>query len=499
MPPVADVVQRPEQARQVERMMERRRDRRDQSDPGGERAQSRDEHERLLGADRALGVEPQQIRGEEEVDLRGLGPLGDDARGVEGGPARVNCQLVRTRLAARTAHGLECSRFLGVTRAPASRLNQSVIPIIWNQPGPGQDAALFHCRGQRDRSVAEHVFADWNRDCPANCRADLVRGRGRAGDRLRLGRGGDRVESADRAQLGRGALGRVGVFLPNSPGASPPSADVQRDAARRLERAGYRTAWNNEGVGGNDGLVQLGLLLAATERMTFGSAIANIWARSPQTAHGAAALLAGAYPGRFVLGLGVGYPFQAAQVGRDYGRPLATIRDYFEQMTAGLPLGRTPQLSYPRILAANGPKMLALAGEIADGALPILVPPAYTASARQVLGPDKILVVGLTAAVDEDPDRARAAARRFVSEVVARPGSPYALNLTRLGYAAEDISAASDEVVDAIVAWGNPEQVAEGVRRHLDAGADHVRLGTTASDFQAGMDALEQLAPALTR
>jgi len=307
------------------------------------------------------------------------------------------------------------------------------------------------------------------------------------------------VVSAGRAGMGRRALGPVGVFLPNNPGAGLPPAEVQREAVRRLERAGYQAVWNNEGVGGKDGLVQLSVLLAATERMTFGSAIANIWARPPQTAHGAAALLADAYPGRFVLGLGVGYPFQATQVGRDYGRPLATIRDYFEQMTAEQPLAPVPELSYPRILAANGPKMLALAAEIADGAMPILVPPEYTANARQVLGPDKILVVGLTAAVDEDPDRARAAARRFVSETVARPGSPYAVNLTRLGYAAEEISAASDEVVDAVIPWGNPERILAGIRRHLDAGADHVRLGTITPDFQAGLDALERLAPALTR
>lgn len=146
--------------------------------------------------------------------------------------------------------------------------------------------------------------------------------------------------------------------------------------------------------------------------------------------HGAAALLADAYPGRLVLGLGVGYPFQAAQVGRDYGRPLATIRDYLEQMTAGPPLAQVPELSYPRILAANGPKMLALAGEIADGAIPTLVPPQYTAGARQILGPDKILVIGLTVAVDDDPARAQAAARQFVSQIVGRPGSPYAANLT---------------------------------------------------------------------
>ena len=298
--------------------------------------------------------------------------------------------------------------------------------------------------------------------------------------------------------MGRRALGPLGAFLPNNAGAAVPTAEAQREAVRRLERAGYQAVWNNEEVGGKDGLVQLGVLLAATERMTFGSAIANIWARPPQTAHGAAALLADAYPGRFVLGLGAGYPSQAAQVGRDYGRPLTVVRDYFEQMTAEQPMAQVPALSYPRILAANGPKMLALAAEVADGAMPLLVPPEHTANARQVLGPDKILVVGLTTAVDADPERARAAARRFVTETV-RPGSPYAANLTRLGYAEDDIGAASDEVVDAIVAWGSPERILGGIRRHLDAGADHVRVGTIAPDFQSGVAALEQLAPVLTR
>jgi len=158
-----------------------------------------------------------------------------------------------------------------------------------------------------------------------------------------------------------------------------------------------------------------------------------------------------------------------------------------------------PERSYPRIPAANGPKMLALAGEIAEGAMPILVPQEFTANAREILGPDKILVIGLAAAVDEDPARARAAARRFVSETVTRPGSPYALNLTRLGYAAEEISAGSDKVVDAIVAWSSPELIMAGIRKHLDAGADHVRLSTMAPDFQASLDALERLAPVLTR
>jgi hypothetical protein len=106
--------------------------------------------------------------------------------------------------------------------------------------------------------------------------------------------------------------------------------------------------------------------------------IANIWARQPQTAHGAAALLAQAYPGRFVLGLGVGYPKQAEGTGREFGSPLATMRDYRSRMD-GPTWPPAPDVAYPRIIGANGPKMLALAGEIADGALPAGLPPEFTA------------------------------------------------------------------------------------------------------------------------
>ena len=247
------------------------------------------------------------------------------------------------------------------------------------------------------------------------------------------------------AGAAREALGPVGAFLPVSM-TSTPSAGLQREAVGRLERAGYRAAWTNEALGGKDALVQVAVLLAATERMVFGTGIANIWAREPQMAHGAAALLAQAYPGRFVLGLGVGYPEQAASPGREFGRPLATMRDYLDRMAAPAQ-PPAPDAAYPRIIAANGPKMLALAGEIADGAIPAMQPPEFTAQARQVLGPDKLLVAGLRVAAGPDGDPATMAAR---------------------------------------------------VREHLAAGADHVTLMLPiGTDYAAGVDQLEQLAPVL--
>jgi alkanesulfonate monooxygenase SsuD/methylene tetrahydromethanopterin reductase-like flavin-dependent oxidoreductase (luciferase family) len=216
------------------------------------------------------------------------------------------------------------------------------------------------------------------------------------------------VESARRA------LGPVGAFLPFSR-TSAASADQQRDAVGRLERAGYRAGWANEGVGGKDALVQLAVLLAATERMVFGTSIANIWARAPQTAHGAAALLAQAFPGRFVLGLGVGYPH---------------------------------------------------------------------------------LVIGLAVVAEADQDRAKATARQTVAGRLGAPGT-YAATMARLGYSEQEISEVSDRLVDALVGYGDAAAIATRVREHLAAGADHVLVMPTGTDFADGVDQLEQLAPTL--
>jgi probable F420-dependent oxidoreductase len=295
----------------------------------------------------------------------------------------------------------------------------------------------------------------------------------------------------------RRSLGPVGVYLP-IPLTSAPPVDLQREAAARLERAGYRAAWTNETVGGKDPLVQVALLLPATERMTFGTGIANIWARAPQTAHGAAAMLAQAYPGRFVLGLGSGYPQQAAAVGREFGRPLAAMRDYLERMSAPT-MTPAPEAPYPRIVAANGPKMIALASQLADGALPAGLPPAFTAQAREALGPGKLLVIGLSVITDTaDRRAARARARNAVAASLSR--SWYAATIARLGYNDQQIAAVSDDLVNAIVAHGDPESIAATAGAHLAAGADHVILlppGRVDLDLMTGVGQLEDLAPAV--
>jgi probable F420-dependent oxidoreductase len=307
------------------------------------------------------------------------------------------------------------------------------------------------------------------------------------------------MTSARVVEAARQSLGPVGVYLPVPFNRNPPIGQ-QRAAASQLEQAGYSTAWTNETVGGKDPLVQLALLLPATERLTFGTGIANIWARAPQTAHAAAAQLAEAYPGRVVLGLGTGYPQQAAAAGREFGRPLAAMRDYLERMAAPT-MTPVPGAAYPLIVAANGPKLIALAAELADGVLPAGLPPAFTAQAREALGPGKLLVVALPVITGTaDREAARTQARQAASASLGRPW--YAATIARLGYSGDQITAVSDELVNAIVAHGDPDSIAAAVAAHLAAGADHVILmpsSAVSRDLMTGVGQLENLAPAVLR
>jgi probable F420-dependent oxidoreductase len=302
----------------------------------------------------------------------------------------------------------------------------------------------------------------------------------------------ERFMNSSVVEAARRAIGPVGVVLPVSLTTRIP-IDLQRESVRRLEAAGYRTAWTNEVIG-KDAFTLLSVLLADTERMTFGTSITNIWAREPQTVHGAAALLTEAYPDRFVLGLGVGYPAQAAATGREFGRPVATMRDYWTRMGAQT-WPPAPEVRYPRIVAANSPKLMALAGEIADGALPAGLPPEFTSEARKVLGPDRLLVTGVGIIPDTDRDRARATARESLSAALSNPS--FAKTLTRLGYP-DAPGAVSDRLVDAIYGYGDAAAIVAKAREHLAAGADHVMLMLPVNGhFAAGIEEFIALGPAL--
>jgi probable F420-dependent oxidoreductase len=266
-------------------------------------------------------------------------------------------------------------------------------------------------------------------------------------------------------------LGRVGLWtrqLDKQP------AERVRAAVAELEELGWASLWCWE-VFGREALTNAGLLLAATRRMVIGTGIASIWARDPAAMAAAQRTLAEAYPGRFVLGIGVSHGPLVDARGHRYQRPLDKMRAYLDAMDAaqwqGPPLAEQP----PRVLAALGPRMLALAAERSAGALTYNATPEATAWARSELGAEPLLAVEQAVVVEHDPAEARRIARGLLAFYMSLPN--YLRAWDRLGFGPEDrAGGGSDRMVDAVVAWGDPEAIAERVRAHLDAGADHVCL-----------------------
>ena len=135
------------------------------------------------------------------------------------------------------------------------------------------------------------------------------------------------------------------------------------------------------------------LLLSATEQLVVATGIASIWARDAQAMASGQLTLSEAFPGRFLLGLGVSHqPMVDFVRGHHYDKPLTKMREYLEAMDKVFYWRRGPSEEPRRVLAALGPKMLELAAAKALGAHPYFVPVEHTAFAREVLGDGPMLL-----------------------------------------------------------------------------------------------------------
>jgi probable F420-dependent oxidoreductase len=297
--------------------------------------------------------------------------------------------------------------------------------------------------------------------------------------------------SNDEVGAVRERLGSVGVWLGSLMGAP---IDRERQAARRIEELGYGSIWTGETVGGKDAFAHQSILLSATEHITTGTGIANVWARQPATMEGGGATIGAAYPGRFVLGIGISHAPVVERSGQIYAKPIERMVTYLDGMDASFDLAPATAVPVPRVLAALRPKMLDLARTRADGAHPYFVPPAHTTLARAALGPDKLLIPEQAIVVEHDPAEARRIGRQHLSGYLRLPN--YVNNLKNLGYGDDVADGGSDRLVDAIVAWGSEDDIARRVAEHRDNGADHVLLQPL-GDLASAVGQLERLAAVL--
>ncbi len=268
-------------------------------------------------------------------------------------------------------------------------------------------------------------------------------------------------------------IGRVGIW---TAAFDSVSSNAARAAVADLEASGLTTVWIPETVG-RDPFVTATLLLGATSRLRVATGIANIYARDAVTMANTQRALEEAYPGRFVLGLGVSHLHLVDRVRKhDYSKPYSRMVEYLDEMDHAVFRGVAPQELGPRVLAALGPRMLRLAGERAAGAHTYFVPVEHTAASRELLGPEPLLAPEQMVVLEPDLTRAREIARRGMTPYVRAPN--YVNNLKRFGFTDEDVVVEhpSDRLVDAIVACGGVDTAVARIRAHLDAGADHVAV-----------------------
>src|SRR5438477_9154549 len=209
-------------------------------------------------------------------------------------------------------------------------------------------------------------------------------------------------------------LGRLGVWY----GTDKLDGSQLRDFVRTVENNGYSNLWYPESRG-YESMSLAAWLLSSSEKLVSGSPIANSYARDSFTAQRAVISLNALYGDRFILGLGVSHiPMVEGLRGHRYDKPLAAMGAYLDGINKGSTAGELPVM-----VAALGPKMLALSGAKSRGAVPYNVTPHHTAQACSILGPSKWLAVEQKVTLETDPANARELGRKELSRDVALTNS----------------------------------------------------------------------------
>ena len=252
-----------------------------------------------------------------------------------------------------------------------------------------------------------------------------------------------------------------------------------------LERLGYGTLWYPESRG-FESLSLASFMLAHSKTLQFGSSITSIYARDGFAARRGMITLNSLYGDRFILGLGVSHaPMVEGMRGHTYEKPIPVMRAYLD----GITKGQEGSDSWPIMIAALRPRMLALAAEKTRGALPYNATPEHTASARKIMGPDALIVAEQKVFLETDPVKARAMGRAEIGRYMTMPN--YCNHWLASGFTQADLdNGGSDRFVDAMINWGDAAALKTKLRAHLDAGANQIAIQPVHADGDfAGRDA----------
>jgi probable F420-dependent oxidoreductase len=249
-------------------------------------------------------------------------------------------------------------------------------------------------------------------------------------------------------------LGRFGVWTFGTP---------KPEQAVEIEKLGYGALWIGGSPAGDLNYVEP--ILEQTETLQVATGIVNVWTAPAQEVAEAYHRVEDAYPGRFLLGIGIGHPEHTDE----YRKPYDVLVEYLDVLDAAkVPTSR-------RVVAALGPKVLKLSAQRSAGAHPYLTTPEHTGSARELVGPTVFLAPEHKVVLTTDVDEAREIGRKTVDFYLNL--SNYVNNWKRLGFTDKDVAKpGSDRLIDGVIAYGTPDDIAARLNQHLEAGADHVTI-----------------------
>jgi probable F420-dependent oxidoreductase len=249
-------------------------------------------------------------------------------------------------------------------------------------------------------------------------------------------------------------LGRYGVWTFGPP---------KPEQAAQIEKLGYGALWIGGSPAGDLSYVEP--ILDATESLHVATGIVNVWKAPAEQVAEAYHRVEDAYPGRFVLGIGIGHPEHT----EEYRKPYDVLVEYLDVLdNLKVPTSR-------RVIAALGPKVLKLSAQRSAGAHPYLTTPQHTGEARNLLGPTVFLAPEHKVVLARDAEASRKIGREAVDFYLNL--SNYLNNWRRLGFTDDDLAKpGSDRLIDAVVAHGTPEDIVKQLNEHVAAGADHVAI-----------------------
>ena len=249
-------------------------------------------------------------------------------------------------------------------------------------------------------------------------------------------------------------LGRFGVWT---------GSPVTPEQAVDIEKLGYGSVWVGASPAADLEFVEP--ILEKTQNLQVATGIVNIWTAEAGEVAKSYHRIEKAFPGRFLLGVGVGHPEHT----QEYTKPYQALVEYLDALDAAkVPTSRM-------VIAALGPKVLQLSAQRSAGAHPYLTTPVHTGQARELLGPTVFLAPEHKVVLTDDAEAARKIGRETVDFYLGL--SNYVNNWKRLGFTDEDLNRpGSDRFIDAVVAYGSPDEIAARLSEHHAAGADHVAI-----------------------